>query len=160
MEGDWRKQLQQAQVDGERLEKMAHDLGIANLPFRVEPYTRLLNWTVWGKSLSDFSGRVLMVAKMLGRPPDATEKRAECGSVILKARWVLDKLDEDDWGNDEISVEGWSTTDCKVIVGGEEITKTSKNRVHPECVEVVDRLEDLDEGDWKDAPSKYAEASL
>lgn len=161
MKGDWRENLKNAQLTGERLEKRAHAFGITDLPFRIEPYARHLDWTEWEKPLSDFRDRVLMISKMIGRPPDATEKRADGGVVVLKAKWVFDVDGKtEDWHTDKVFVGAYATTNCRVIVDGEEITRTPKIRVHPECVEVVDRLEDLDEADWQGAPSEYVEAAL
>jgi len=159
MKGDWREDLKNAQLNGERLEKRARDLGIADLPFSVYPHAVRLEWAEWEKTLADFRDRVLMVAKMIGRPPDTTLKSANDGTVILKARWFFPFSDVE-WERDTVAVEAYSTTNCRVIVGDEELKKVTKPRVHPECVEVVDRLEDLDEADWKDAPTEYAEAAL
>jgi hypothetical protein len=146
MKNDWREDLQQALRDGERLENEADTLRVADLPFYLHPYPRELEWTVFNDTLETFKRHVKRVASRLGSPPDTTKIEPSGDEhTDARARWAFAR---EDGFTFTILVRVWWIEGCRVIKEGEEVTREPKLRVHPECVEVVDKLEDMQPEDW------------
>ena len=143
----WRKELEKSRRCGEALEAFARQLGLTEFSVYPDSYSPRISWAKFGGTLQEFSARVKVVAKKLGRAPDS------CDASHMGFQFSADEKPDlqAEWNFPSQIIEGHDVTvivrsmmpmDCKLDPSTNYVEKQEQS-IHPECKAVLASLEDL-----------------